>query len=77
MQTPNLFPSLASTKDLLLGKYKKWFLLGFIVHLIAAFFSEGYLQYDEHFEIIEFLSFKLGITPESALTMEYGETMRP
>jgi hypothetical protein len=72
-----IFPSSKEIKTLLLGKYKKWFLLGILFHLLAANFSEGFLQYDEHFEIIEFLSFKLGITPEADLTMEYAETMRP
>lgn len=72
-----IFPSFIELKSILLGKYKKWFLFGILFHLLAAIFSEGFLQYDEHFEIIEFLSFKLGITPEADLTMEYGETMRP
>tara|TARA_R110002072_G_scaffold1989_2_gene16382 strand:+ start:95698 stop:97236 length:1539 start_codon:yes stop_codon:yes gene_type:complete len=72
-----LFPSKEDIKVLFSTPYRKLFLVGAVFHLIAAYFSEGFLQYDEHFEILEFLSFKLGITPESDLTMEYGITMRP
>jgi phosphatidylinositol glycan class B len=58
-------------------KYKKWFLFGAIVHLLAALFSVGHLHPDEHFQILEFLGFKLGLTPESALPWEYSAKMRP
>ena len=72
-----LFLSRADINLLFSAPYRKLFLFCAIFHLIAAFFSEGFLQYDEHFEILEFLSFKLGITPKNDLTMEYGITMRP
>lgn len=48
-----------------------------ILHVLAAIFSTGFLQYDEHFEILEFLGFKLGITPKDDLSFEYGLKMRP
>jgi len=46
-------------------------------HLIAAWFSIGYHQADEHFQIIEFASWKMGNTPQSALTWEFGARIRP
>jgi len=48
-----------------------------IIHLVALFYSVGHLQSDEHFQILEFLGFKLGLTPEEDLAWEYPATMRP
>jgi len=58
-------------------KYKSWFLFGLFVHLLAAIFSVGHLHPDEHFQILEFLGLKLGITPEASLPWEYEAKMRP
>ncbi len=58
-------------------KYKSWFIFGLIVHILAAIFSVGHLHPDEHFQILEFLGFKLGITPEASLPWEYTAKMRP
>lgn len=48
-----------------------------ISHIIALIFSWGYIHPDEHFQILEFLGYKLGITPESSLPWEYTAKMRP
>jgi phosphatidylinositol glycan class B len=43
----------------------------------AAFLSLGRHHADEHFQILEFLNYKLGLTPASELPWEFGERMRP
>lgn len=48
-----------------------------ILHLVTAYFSVGYHSADEQFQILEFLSYKLGKAPVSVLAVEYGERMRP
>ncbi len=48
-----------------------------ILLVIAAIFSMGYTQSDEHFQLLEFAGLKLGINQESDLAWEFGERMRP
>jgi phosphatidylinositol glycan class B len=45
--------------------------------VITAWFSIGFLWYDEHFQILEFLSFKQGRTPLAELPWEFREQVRP
>jgi len=52
----------------------KWSL---IVHVITAYFSEGFFQFDEHFQVLEFLNYKLNGSPASELPWEYKEQIRP
>lgn len=52
-------------------------LLALLLHVIAAVFSAGWYHTDEHFQILEFLNFKLGLTPASALPIEFGQMIRP
>ncbi len=47
------------------------------LHIVAAIFSLGQHSADEHFQVLEFLNFKLGLTPPQVLAVEYGERMRP
>jgi len=51
--------------------------LTFIFHLIAAVRSSGFYHADEHFQIIEFMNYKLGRSPATDLPLEYGQLMRP
>jgi len=51
--------------------------LGALALLIAATFSVGPFHADEHFQILEFAGWKLGITPETDLTWEFGARIRP
>ncbi|HXI19863.1 MAG TPA: hypothetical protein VNH46_02180, partial [Gemmatimonadales bacterium] len=44
--------------------------------LLGAWWSVGFHQYDEHFQILEFAGRVLGITPASALPWEYGMRIR-
>jgi phosphatidylinositol glycan class B len=51
--------------------------LGAAVLLCAAIFSEGVHHADEHYQILEFAGWKLGITPADQLPWEFAERMRP
>lgn len=73
----NLLFSQEQWRELFHSDWKRWQYFGIALHLIAAIFSVGFLQYDEHFEVLEFLAFKLGIAPVSDLSFEFGEKMRP
>ncbi len=55
----------------------RWLAVGLLLVLVAAWRSEGFLNADEHFQVLEFAGSKLGRTPVSALTWEYRERMRP
>jgi len=59
------------------SKYRKWILLGIIVHLITAVFSVGYYHVDEHFQVLEFTSLKLELAEEENLPWEYRTQLRP
>lgn len=48
-----------------------------IVFIITAFFSVGYHQADEHYQILEFAQYKLGHIPATELPWEFHEKMRP
>ncbi len=56
---------------------KKIFLISCLIHLIASIFSSGFHHFDEHFQIYEFLNFKLGQTPAQDLPWEHREMVRP
>ncbi len=51
-------------------------ILGLLCFTVAAFFSKGFHHLDEHFQILEFASWKLGFTPEGDLPWEYSAKMR-
>ncbi len=55
---------------------RRWALVGLVLFLVAAFRSEGHYRADEHFQTIEFASFKLGRTPVEALAWEYHARIR-
>ncbi len=50
---------------------------GGLVLLITAWFSVGWHQCDEYYQILEFGSYKLGLTPPNDLAWEFGARMRP
>jgi phosphatidylinositol glycan class B len=66
-------PSPITSKHFLI----RWLLISLGLHLVAAAFSTGYQNSDEHFQILEFLNTYLGGTPTSALPIEYGHLIRP
>jgi phosphatidylinositol glycan class B len=47
------------------------------VTLVTAWFSETFYFPDEHYQILEFMGFKLGITPASELPWEFFARIRP
>ena len=47
------------------------------VTMVTAWFSELHYHPDEHFQILEFMSWKLGITPVSELMWEFPARIRP
>ncbi len=63
------------------SNWKRWFFgslsFSLILHLFCSYFSVGYHAADEHFQILEFLNYKLGLTPQSVLPDEFHEQMRP
>lgn len=57
---------------------KRRFLLFWIVlYTLGAWFSTGFHHFDEHFQIIEFAQYKLGLNTPEELTWEFHERMRP
>ncbi|MCW3122905.1 MAG: hypothetical protein JWQ38_2397 [Flavipsychrobacter sp.] len=56
--------------------YRKWFSLGLFVQVVAAWFSVGYNHYDEHFQVLEFCNYKLGLSPAAALPWEFSTQCR-
>jgi phosphatidylinositol glycan class B len=55
---------------------KKCFIFMAITHVIAAIYSSGHHHFDEHFQILEFLNYKLGATKASELAWEFHNLMR-
>jgi phosphatidylinositol glycan class B len=48
-----------------------------LLHIASAFLSAGFYHSDEHFQILEFLNYKLGLTAAHNLPIEFGEKIRP
>jgi len=57
--------------------YSKWFLIVLFLYIIVAYKSSGYHQEDEHYQLIEFANYKLGLVPENRLAWEFKEQIRP
>lgn len=51
--------------------------LGALVLAVTAVCSDGVHHADEHYQILEFAGWKLGITPEADLPWEFAARMRP
>lgn len=56
---------------------KKILLLSLLFHLLCAFFNVGYDHPDEYFQVMEFASAKMNITPAHDLAWEYSAGIRP
>lgn len=52
-------------------------IIAVVVYILTAMCSHGYYHPDEHFQIIEFASFKLGATKADSLAWEYNAEIRP
>jgi GPI mannosyltransferase 3 len=53
------------------------YLTSIFVFVVTAVFSIGYHQADEHYQIIEFALFKLGINQPENLVIEYSQQLLP
>jgi GPI mannosyltransferase 3 len=58
------------------SKYYRLFITGLVLAVICAWFSIGFNQADEHFQILEFCNYKLGNSPASNLSWEFQQKMR-
>lgn len=58
-------------------EWKSWLFLSAAIFLITSWFSLGYNQSDEHFQILEFAGLKLDLNTELDLAWEYEARMRP
>ncbi|HAZ13998.1 MAG: hypothetical protein A2X86_17330 [Bdellovibrionales bacterium GWA2_49_15] len=56
---------------------RRWAGMALCIHLATCFFSVGFHQHDEHFQIVEFINLKLGGTSEANLPWEFQTRMRP
>jgi len=54
----------------------KWLSLSLLLHLVAGVMSVGFYDMDEHFQVMEFVSYKLGNSPATALPHEFFEHCR-
>ena len=59
-----------------LSPYRKWLILGLCLQVIAAWYSLGYNQPDEHFQVLEYSNYKMGYSPASDLPWEFSEKCR-
>lgn len=55
---------------------KALFLFSAVFHVVALCYSTGYHHADEHFQILEFAAYKLGLCTHESLAWEYDAGMR-
>jgi len=54
-----------------------WLALLLATHVFAVVCSRGYFQFDEHYQVLEFIQWKLGLVRAADMPWELGERMRP
>ncbi len=54
----------------------RWSLVSLLLITVAAYFSYGFYQFDEHYQVVEFTSQKLGRTPRNQLPWEFRLEVR-
>lgn len=64
-------------KEIWNSSYRNIFLFGLLCIIIAAWYSIGFHQIDEHFMILEFANFKYGTVPQRVVPWEFTEQIRP
>jgi GPI mannosyltransferase 3 len=70
------FPRIRKMKELIKSKYKSYFFAGLLLILLCAWFSTGFYHIDEHFQILEFASWKMGNTSSLDLPWEFHQQVR-
>ncbi len=63
-------------KEILNSKYSRFFLVALLVNLLCSWFSIGFNQVDEHYQVLEFCNCKMGHSPASALPWEFHDKIR-
>ncbi|MEI6409775.1 MAG: hypothetical protein WCR52_10360 [Bacteroidota bacterium] len=63
--------------DYLFLNWSRLCLAGIFIFAITAWFSAGYFHPDEHFQLLEFASWKSGATPAGDLSWEFEAHIRP
>jgi len=65
--------------EIIHSKYARFFFAGLILTILCAWFSMGAYYYDEHFQVLEFCSYKMGTAvPNSySLPWEFFDKIRP
>lgn len=58
-------------------KYKWLAVIAALFYLLVAYQSSGFHNLDEHYQIIEFANYKLGILNQSGLAWEFNAQIRP
>ena len=60
------------------GRQASVFVIGVaVVHLVAVWCNSGFLNADEHYQIVEFAQYMLGYQPAASLAWEFPAHMRP
>ena len=67
----------AEYSDSIKKSFLFWMGISLVFHLLAAWYSIGYMHYDEHYQILEFAALKLGWTKPQFLAWEYAARIRP
>jgi phosphatidylinositol glycan class B len=55
----------------------RWSLISLLLIGLVCHFSYDFFQFDEYYQITEFVSYKLGKTPEAQMAWEYHAQLRP
>jgi phosphatidylinositol glycan class B len=59
------------------SRYWRIYAAGLFVTLLTSWFSVGYYHPDEHFQVLEFAGYRLGLSPAADLPWEFREQIRP
>ncbi len=71
-------PTLSTLRACLPGtRVSRLVAIALVIHVLTAWFNGGYLQPDEHWQIIEFAWHRLGHQPATVLPWEFEARMRP
>jgi phosphatidylinositol glycan class B len=63
-------------KEISKSKYARFFFAALVLNLLCSWFSQGFHQADEHFQVLEFCSYKMGNTPAAVLPWEFQAKVR-
>ncbi|MBT3983980.1 MAG: hypothetical protein HOE90_21675 [Bacteriovoracaceae bacterium] len=56
--------------------FKRVLVISFFFHLLASYFSKGFHHFDEHFQILEFINYKMGAITSADLPWEFRYQIR-